>query len=122
MLVKAIDLQAGQRISLDQIETAAKCWSKLYFARYGRTIALATTARFIGGNTIRWLDFISRYEQPRTSCHPHEAEVAEFARVRLEVHGWSTVSVRNYCYAVNDFFGLVEAIQCIAVCSPTVRD
>ena len=95
--------QTGQRISYAQIEAATKQWSKSRFSRSEQSVSSKRFKTYIG-TVIQWLRFLDRFEQPKAHHHCYVTEVQAFANFMVHERGLSNVTVRSYCYLIDQFF------------------
>lgn len=107
-LVHFLDLHAGDRVSVAQVEAAAGQWS-LPGGRHSRRPALpGACGRFVG-HAIRWLRFVDMLEEPLARRHAHDAEIEIFEAWMRKERGWSEQTIRCCLSTVDRFFdGLQE--------------
>lgn len=105
-LVRLLDLQEGDRVSVPQIEAAAAIWALPKGHRYAGTASSNARAHFIGRG-IQWLRFLGRLDEPEHEHHPYRAEVATFEKWLRQERGLSTATIEAYCATADHFlFGL----------------
>ena len=104
-LVRLLDaLEAGGRVGIACIETAAEQWAR----NGGRRYRQRSHQRFVG-SAVRWLRFAGMFEEePCWPRHAHAGEVAEFARRMRMERGWAEETVRSCCHAVDLFFDRLD--------------
>ena len=103
-LVYLLDLKGPERVSDEQIMAAAKDWSIPGMFRIYTAASPQTKAQFIS-DAIRWLHFLGWRETPkRPAAHPHEAEVAAFAKWAREERGYAEATIESCCEAADLFF------------------
>lgn len=106
-LVRFLDLRAGERVNLAQVEAASRQWS-LPGGRHSRRPAGPQARRRFFGNATRWLRFADMLEEaaPR---HAHAGQVAVFEAWMRNERGWSEASILCCLATVDRFFdGLAE--------------
>ena len=103
-LVKILDLQTDERVSVEQIESAAQQWAKPCSNRRGRPAGARTTKSFFN-QAIRWLRFVDRVDAPDTPLrHCYGAEVATFANWMRHERGLAEATIKFRCRVINRFF------------------
>ena len=105
-LVHLLDLQGGDRVSMQRIEAAARQWS-LPGGRHSRRPARPEARTRVVGHAVRWLRFAGWLEQPRPARHAHQVEA--FAAWMREERGWSAATIHGCCRTVDRFLRQLEA-------------
>ena len=101
-LVRLLNLQKEDRVSSDQLEAAAKNWSRPKGRRCSRSASPKARARFVSRG-IEWLRFLGWLDEPEHKRHPHQAEIAIFESWLCQERGLSRATIRDYCHAANRF-------------------
>jgi integrase/recombinase XerD len=102
-LVRRLNLQEGDRISIHRIEAAATIWSRPKGRRCNRAASTKALKRFIS-HGIDWLRFLGWLDEAEEDHHPHHAEVRIFEDWLRKERGLSEATVQTYCAAANHFF------------------
>ncbi len=105
-LVRLLDLEIGGKVTLPQVEAAAKEWSRPNRNRYmrrRRELAPSTATRRFLGRAIGWLRFLGQLEETVALRHPHTAEVSDYEVWMREERGLSESTIRGYCAAADHF-------------------
>ena len=107
-LVRLLDLRAGDRIGIKDIEAAAEQWI-LHGRRLPRRPAgLDAHHRFVG-RAVRWLRFADMFEEvPCRPRHSHTGEVAIFAGWMRSEKGWANKTILGCCGAADLFFDRLD--------------
>ena len=106
-LVKILDLQIDERVSIEQIEAAAKQWAKPGSHRKGRPACAKATKTFIQ-RAARWLRFVERVDEPNTPHHCHAAEVDAFAKWMRQQCGLAESTIKFRCRVIDQFFDWLD--------------
>ena len=106
-LVKILDLQINERVSIEQIEAAAKQWAKPGSPRKGRPACASATKAFIQ-QAVRWLRFVDRFDEPEIQRHSHAAEVDAFAKWMRHERGLAELTIESRCRVIDQFFDWLD--------------
>lgn len=102
-LVRLLNLQGDDRISIQGIEAAATIWSQ----PKGRGCKEAATAkarqRFVS-HCVDLLRYLGWVEEAKEKRHPHHAEVRIFEGWLRNERGLSDATIDGYCRAADHFF------------------
>ncbi len=102
-LVRLLNPQEDDRISIRGIEAAATIWSQPKGRRCDRAATAKARQRFIG-HGIDLLRFLGWVDEAKENHHPHHAEVRVFEGwLRIE-RGLSDATIEDYCRAADHFF------------------
>src|SRR5260370_23380033 len=101
-LIRLLDLQEGDRVSIPRIEAAAAIWSRPKRRRCIRAASPKARKRFVSRG-IQWLRFLGWLDKPGNDRHPHHAEVRIFERWLRTERGLSGATVQSYCVAADRF-------------------
>ena len=102
-LVDCLDLQIGECVSLDQIESAARSPVKPVGYHTKRLNSARMIKAFIH-QAIRWLRFIDRYEEPNTLHHSQVAEITAFAQWMRCERGLAESTIKGRCGVIHRLF------------------
>jgi site-specific recombinase XerD len=102
-LVRRLNLQEADRISIHRIEAAATIWSRPKGRRCNRAASAKALKRFISCG-INWLHFLGWLDEAEEDHHPHQAEVRIFDDWLRKERGLSEETVQSYCAAADHFF------------------
>ena len=103
--IDLLDLKEGDRVTICQINGAAKDWSKFVRQPYGRIRSRSKSSiECYSSNAIRWLRFLGWLEESAVDEHQNVAEVAAFAAWMRDQRGLAEETIRVYCRMVNEFF------------------
>ena len=102
-LMRLLNLEEGDRVSVDQIEVAAAIWSRPKGRRCIRSASPKTRKRFVS-RAIGWLRFLVWLDEREKRSHSHYAEVATFEKWLRDERGLSGATVQSYCAAADRFF------------------
>ena len=119
-LVRLLDLQEGERVSMTRIEAAAGRWS-LPGGRRCSTTADPDARRRFFGHAVRWLRFLNMLEEPRATQHAHAGEVAVFAAWMRNERGWAEETISGCCNTVDRFFDWLDE-RGVALASVRITD
>ncbi|MCR4269350.1 tyrosine-type recombinase/integrase [Nitratireductor sp. ZSWI3] len=102
-LVRLLNVQEGDRISIQGIEAAATIWSQPKGRRCDRAATAKTRQRFVSHcvDLLRYLGWVEETEEDR---HPHHAEVRIFEGWLRNERGLSDATIDDYCRAADHFF------------------
>lgn len=102
-LVRLLNPQEDDRISIQGIEAAATIWSRPKGRRCDRAATSKTRQRFVN-HCVDLLRFLGWVEQADENHHPHHAEVRIFERWLRRERGLSGATVDDYCRAADHLF------------------
>ncbi|MGH7048960.1 MAG: site-specific integrase, partial [Stellaceae bacterium] len=102
-LIRLLDLQGDDQVSIHRIEAAAIIWSGLKGRRCKRPASSKARARFVSRG-VQWLRFLGWLDEPERERHPHHVEVAIFEKWLREERGLSDATIQSYCHAADHFF------------------
>jgi site-specific recombinase XerD len=102
-LVRLLDLQEGDRVSIPRIEAAAAIWSRPQGHRCIRAASPKARERFISCG-IQWLRFLGWLDESNDCRHLHHAEIKTFAEWLRAERGLSGETIQSYCVAADRFF------------------
>ncbi len=102
-LVRLLNLQGDDRVSIHRIEAAATVWSRPKERRCNRSAAPKARSRFVSRG-MQWLRFLGWLDEPEHEHHPHHGEVAIFEKWLRQERGLSTATIQDYCRATDHFF------------------
>lgn len=102
-LVRLLNLENAERVSIEQIEAATATWARPRGRRCIRAATRKARKRFVSQAT-GWLRFIGRLEEAVKQSHPHRAEVATFEHWLRDERGLSDATIESYCAAADRFF------------------
>ena len=102
-LMRLLNLEEGDRVSIDQIEAAAAIWSRPKGRRCIRAASPKARKRFVSQG-IGWLRFLVWLDEREKPSHSHRAEVATFEKWLRDERGLSGATVQSYCAAADRFF------------------
>ena len=109
-LVQLLDLTKGERVSVADVEGAAKEWSRPGMLRFHRPGSVQAQASFVT-HSLRWLRYMGWLEEAeRPPRHPHSAEVAAFAVWALRERGYSEATVEDCCSVADQFLEFLGAM------------
>ncbi|MCI0430207.1 MAG: tyrosine-type recombinase/integrase [Rhodospirillales bacterium] len=102
-LVRLLNVQEGNQISIQSIEAAATIWSRPKGRRCKEAATAKARQRFVSHciGLLRYLGWIEEAEEKR---HPHHAEVQIFEGWLRNEHGLSDATIDDYCRAADHFF------------------
>ena len=106
-LIHLLDLHAGDRVSVAQVEAAAGQWS-LPGGRHSRRPALPQARQRFFSHAVRWLRFVDMLDQPAAPRHAHAGEVAVFEAWMRNERGWSEETIDCCLSTVDRFFDGLE--------------
>ena len=101
-LVRILELQEGERVSMTRVEAAADQWSLPGGRRCSRPASSEVRRRFIG-HAVRWLRFAGLLDEPAKARHTHSGEAAAFGAWMRGERGWSEETVCGCLSAVDRF-------------------
>ena len=107
-LIRLLDLQKGDRVSVARVEAAAEEWSCPGLFPYRRRAKDKTRTGFIG-HCVGWLRYLQWLEEPEKVHHGHTFEIGAFAGWMRGDRGLSEATVRGYCEAADEFFHWLAA-------------
>ena len=120
--IHLLDLKESGRVTISQINDAAKDWSKFVRQPQGRIQSRSKSSiKCYSSNVIRWLRFLGWLEEPPVDEHQNVAEVAAFAAWMRDQRGLAEETIHVYCRMVNEFFDSQEASG-NSLASTTIRD
>ena len=119
-VVRLLDLRAGDRVSVSEIEAAAMKWSRPGGRRCGWQASPKAKTKFVG-HAVRWLRFMGWIDEPEEERHPYCAEVAAYEAWMRGERGLSEETIRDYCGAADQFFDLLTASD-VPLASVTITD
>lgn len=101
-LVRLLNVQEGDRISIQDIEAAATIWSQPNGRRCDRAATAKTRQRFVSHcvDLVRYLGWVEEVEEIR---HPNHAEVRSFAGWLRNERGLAEATIDDYCRAADHF-------------------
>ena len=102
-LVRILDLQEGDRVSIPRIEAAAAIWARPRGRRCDRAASTKARKQFASSG-VQWLRFLGWLDEPERERHPHHAEVTIFEEWMRRERGLSDATIRDYCRAADLFF------------------
>jgi integrase/recombinase XerD len=102
-LVRLLDLQDGDSVSISRIEAAAANWCQPQGRRCVQAASPKVCRRFIGSG-VRWLRFLGWLDEPEIELHPHHAEMTAYEDWQRQVRGLSDATIESYCRAADHFF------------------
>jgi integrase/recombinase XerD len=102
-LIRLLDLQGDDRVSIYRIEAAATIWSQPKGRGCNRSASPKARTRFVSRG-IQWLRFLGCLDEPGHEHHPHHEEVATFEKWLCRERGLSTATIQDYCRAIDKFF------------------
>ena len=102
-LVRLLKLKEGSKVRLSQIEAVTAVWSQPKARRCDRSASSKARTRF-ASRGIQWLRFLGWLYEPEHEHHPQHREVAIFEKWLRQERGLSTVTVQDYCRAIDRFF------------------
>ncbi len=108
-LVRLLDLQAGDSVSMARIQAAAREWARPGVRRSMRPAGREARTSFVG-QAVRWLRFAGLLEEPETVRHAHAGEVATFVAWMQEERGWSSETIHGCSCTVDRFFRRLETL------------
>ena len=109
-LVDLVDFSIHDKVSVSEVETAAKEWARPEGRRYHGPASPEATAVFVG-RAVQWLRFLGWLEEPREVRHPHTAEVVAIAEWMRRDRGFSEETIRTYCAAADEFFDWLSTLD-----------
>ncbi|MBD3775249.1 MAG: tyrosine-type recombinase/integrase [Betaproteobacteria bacterium] len=116
-LVRLLNVQEGDRISVQDIDAATAIWSQPNGRRCDRAATAKTRQRFVSHcvDLVRYLDWVEEVEEIR---HPYHAEVRIFEGWLRNERGLAEATIDGYCRAADHFLvwlagrgTLLDAIQ-----------
>ena len=117
-LVCLLDLKHGDRVSVCQVEAAAKKWSRPGGRRWKRTASLKKRSQFTN-QALQWLRFLGSLDEVYEERHAHGDEVAIYEQWMREERGFSEETIRSRRFSVNVFFDWLAArdipLACVKV-------
>ena len=119
-LVRLLTLREGDTVSLSQVESAAREWSRPTPARHHKPARTKQTAVF-AGHAVQWLRFLGCLEEPEEVPHPHMGEVAAYVEWMRGERGLSEASIRAYRIGADEFFDWLSAMD-MPLSSVTLTD
>ena len=78
-LMRLLNLQGDDRVSIHRIEAAATIWSRPKGRKCNRPASFKARTRFVRRG-IQWLRFLGWLDEPDHEHHPRHAEIAIFER------------------------------------------
>ena len=102
-LVRILDLQEGDRVSIPRIEAAAAIWARPRGRRCDRAASTKARKQFASSG-VQWLRFLGWLDEPERERHPHHAEVTIFEEWMRRERGLSDATIQDYCRAADLFF------------------
>lgn len=111
VLIHLLDLKEGDRVSVSQVEAAAKEWPRPRPHRYlgSRTTSPPPVqAALFVGRAVRWLRFLGWLEEPLAQRH---SSVAAYEAWMRGERGFSEATIHGYCVAANDFLDWLGALD-----------
>jgi integrase/recombinase XerD len=102
-LVRLLDLQDGDKVSIPRIEAAAAIWARPKGRRCKRAASLKARKRFISRGE-QWLRFLGRLDEPEKARHPHGDQVDAYEAWLRSERGLSEGTIEVYCRAADRFF------------------
>jgi site-specific recombinase XerD len=102
-VVCLLDLKAGFRVTVSQIETAAETWSQPRGRRWAQLASRKAKLRFVN-RAVRWFGFLGWLDETEQAPHSHGVEVADFEAWLRATRGLSEATIRSYCMAADRFF------------------
>ena len=102
-LVRRLNLQEADRISIYRIEAAATIWSRPKGRRCNRAACAKALKRFTSCG-VNWLRFLGWLDEAEEDHHPHQAEVRIFDDWLRKERGLSEETAQSYCAAADHFF------------------
>ena len=107
-VVRLLDLQAGERVSVARIEAASRAWARPGGRHSKRPAERQARTRFVG-HAVRWLRFADLLEEPETVQHSHAAELAAFVAWMRDERGWSRDTIQGCSGTVDRFLRRMDA-------------
>lgn len=105
-LVRILNLKAGDRVTLQQIEAAATVWSQPMGRRWKKAASAKARQQFIN-RSIDWLHSLGGLDEPERERLPPHTEVAIFEEWLRHERGLSETTVRDYCRTADRFLTLL---------------
>lgn len=102
-LIRLLNLQENDRVSIHRIEAVATIWSRPKGRRGNRPASSKARTRFVSRG-IQWLRFLGWLDEPEHEQHPHHTKVAIFEKWLREERGLSTATIQDYCRKTDHFF------------------
>ncbi len=102
-LVRLLNLQEDDRISIQGIEAAVAIWSRPKGRRCDEAATAKARERFVC-HAIDLLRFLGWVEEAEENRHPHHAEVRIFEGWLRNERGLSDATINDYCRAADHFF------------------
>lgn len=102
-LVRLLNLQEDDRVSVRRIDAAAAVWSRPKERRCNWSASPKARSRFVSRGT-QWLRFLGWLDEPEPEHHPHHEQVAIFENWLCQERGLSTATIQDYCRATDHFF------------------
>lgn len=101
-LVRLLNVQEGDRISIQDIDAAASIWSQPNGRRCDRAATAKTRQRFVShcADLVRYLGWVEEVEEIR---HPNHAEVRSFEGWLRNERGLAEATIADYCRAADHF-------------------
>ena len=119
-VVHFLDLHEDDRVSVAQVEAAARQWS-LPGGRHSSHPALPQARQRFFGHALRWLRFVDMLEEPHALRHVHVGEVGSFEAWMREERGWSEETIRCCLRTVDRFFDGLEERE-VALAAVEITD
>lgn len=107
LAVKLIKMPAESLVTTQQIRTIAERWARQQYRR-GRAHSLRWPRDLFVQIVTDWLRFIGRLAQPVAKPNPFKEILEEFRRWMDSERGLSSVTIRNYCWHLNQFLQWCE--------------
>ena len=107
-VVFLLDLREGDRVSIPQVEAAAKKWSRPGGRRCDRLALPKARTRFVS-HAVRWLRFLGWLDEPEVARHPHSAEVAAYEVWMRSERGLSEATIQDCRVAADQLFDWLAA-------------
>jgi integrase/recombinase XerD len=101
-LVRLLDLQEGDQVSIAQIQAAAAAWAMPKGHRYARAASPKARALFVSRG-IQWMRFLGWLDAAEHKHLPHHAEITIFESWLRQERGLSATTIQDYCAAANHF-------------------
>ena len=102
-LVRLLNLQEDDRISIHGIETAATIWSRPKGRRCDEAATAQARKRFIS-HGIDLLRFLGWLDEVEIELRPHHAEMTAYEHWLRRERGLSEATIESYCRAADHFF------------------
>lgn len=102
-LVRLLNLQKDDRISIQGIEAAATIWSQPKGRRCKGAATAKARQRFVS-HCVDLLRYLGWFEEVKEIRHPHHAEVRIFEGWLRNERGLSDATMDGYCRAAEHFF------------------